>query len=97
LFTTILPTVVTGFPPDPNTKNFIKHSFVQHNDLQIVVGNLLTKTITVQLTDMKGRILRSSKSSYQNTTINIAALPKGSYILKVTGNNNENFVKQFVK
>ena len=34
---------------------------------------------------------------YQNLSLPISRLSKGSYIIKIQGNNKENFVEQFVK
>ena len=96
LFTTIIPTVVTGVPDDPITKNFIKYVFVDNNQLQVIKGNLLTTSMTLQLYDMKGSLVYSRKFPYQNATIPVGILQKGSYIIRITGNNRENFVKQFV-
>jgi hypothetical protein len=96
LFTTIIPTVVTGVPNDPVTKNFIKYVFVDNNQLQIIKGNLLTTSMTLQLYDMKGSQVYSGKFPYQNATIPVGSLQKGSYIIRITGNNRENFVKQFI-
>lgn len=97
LFTTLLPTIPTGLPNDPITKGFIKYTFAENSQLQIVVGNLQTKTMTIQLVDMSGRLVYSSQGKYQNSLVNLGKLQAGSYIVKITGNNKENFVKQFVK
>jgi hypothetical protein len=97
LFTTIVPTVVTGLPNDPVTKNFIKYTFTETDQLQIVAGNLQTKTMTIELIDMKGSIVYSGSVKYQNTTISLNKLQRGSYILRITGNNKERFVKQLIK
>ena len=96
LYTTILPTVVTGLPPNPNTKNFIRSSFIQDDQLQIVIGNLQTQNMTIQLFDMKGRLVHRVSARYQNTPVNIGRLQSGTYVLKITGNNGERFVKHVI-
>ncbi len=97
LFTTILPTIVTGVPVNTITKDFIKYISVANNQLQVVVGTLLTRTITLQVIDMNGRLVYKSNKSYQNSVIDMSRLQSGSYIIKITGNNKEEFVKQFIK
>ena len=96
LFTTIIPTVVTGVPNLPVTKDFIKYAFQDNSQLHIVKGTLQTRTMTMQLVDMNGRIVHSSKGQYQNTSIDLGTLQRGSYIIRIRGNNNEYFVKQFI-
>lgn len=97
LFTTILPTIVTGVPNNIITKDFIKYISVANHQLQIVVGTLLTRTITLQVIDMNGRFVYNSNKGYQSSKIDLSKLPSGSYIIKITGNNKEEFVKQFIK
>jgi hypothetical protein len=97
LFTTTLPTVVTGVG-DPNiTKDFIKYINPENNRLLIVAGSLQTRTMTVQLFDMTGRKLYESSGAYRNTTVSTASLPRGVYTLRCTGDRKENFVQRFVK
>jgi len=97
LFTTIIPTVATGLPNDPVTKNFIKYVSANRSTLQIVVGTLTTKNMMIQLFDMNGRLIDKRRSAYQDMTIDIGRFQSGSYIIKITGDKKENFVKQFVK
>jgi Secretion system C-terminal sorting domain len=97
LFTTTIPTVVTGLPNIPITKNFIKYISADNNQLQIVVGNLSTTTITIQLLDMNGRMVDRRKNPYQNLVMDLNRLSKGAYIVKITGDKKEKFVQQFVK
>jgi photosystem II stability/assembly factor-like uncharacterized protein len=89
LFTTTIPTVVTGVPNITITKDFIKYISADNGQLQIVVGTLSVKDMTIQLYDMKDQ--------YQNSVINIGRLQTGSYIVKITGDKKENFVQQFIK
>ena len=97
LFTTIIPTVVTGLPNDPITKNFIKYVSANRSALQIVVGTLTTKNMTIQLFDMNGRLIDKRRNAYQDMIIDLGRFSSGSYIIKITGDKKENFVKQFVK
>ena len=97
LYTTILPTVVTGLPNVPITKDFIKYIFTDNDQLNIVTGTLQTKNISIQLFNMQGQELYKSKNNYQNTSINLSSYQDGVYILRVIGDKKENFVQQFVK
>lgn len=97
LFTTIVPTVVTGLPTDPVTRDFIKYISVDNGLLQIVVGTLNVRTITIQMYDMNGRLVDKQKNNYENSIINIQRFQSGSYIIKITGDKKENFVRQFIK
>jgi hypothetical protein len=51
----------------------------------------------VQIFDVTGKLMYNEEHPYQNLSIPISALSKGSYIIKIRGNNKENFVEQFVK
>jgi hypothetical protein len=62
-----------------------------------VVGTLQTRNITIQIMDINGRVVAQQQQRYQNTTVNISKLQSGSYVLRIQGNNRENFVKQFIK
>lgn len=97
LFTTTLTSISTGIPTVPNTQNFIDYITINKQRLLIDVGNLNTSTIEIQLYDMKGRLVHSSKTSYSNQSIPISQLADGTYILKVYGNRKELFTKQFIK
>lgn len=93
LFTTVLPTVATGLPNTSNTRDFIRNSFMERDNLHIQVGNLQTRTITVDLLDMSGRLVRSVNLRYQNTSINLSNLQRGTYVLRILGNNRERYVR----
>jgi hypothetical protein len=97
LFTTILPTVVTGVPSVPVTKDFIKYISADNNQLLIVKGTLNTKSMNIQLFNMNGQQVYASKNEYQNIAINLGKLQAGVYIVKITGDRREHFVEQFVK
>jgi len=97
LFTTILPTVVTGLPNIPVTKDFIRYISAESGQLQIVVGTLSVKTMTIQVYDMNGRLVDNRQNQYQNSVVNIQQLSTGSYVVKITGDKKENFVQQFIK
>ena len=97
LFTTILPTEVTGVPVNTITKDFIKYISADNNKLLIVIGGLQTRAMTIQLLDMNGRLVDKRQNRYQNSVIDINKLQSGVYIVKITGDKKENFVQQFVK
>lgn len=97
LFTATLTGVVTGVPNNVITKDFIKYISPDVGQLVIVKGTLNTLRMQVQVYDAMGKLLYNKEHPYQNLSIPIAAWSKGSYIIKVQGNNKENFVQQFVK
>ena len=97
VFTTTIPSVTTGVPNVPNTKDFIKFISADNNQMRVIVGNLQIQNMTVQLYDMNGRLLLQRKQAYTNTTLDIARYSTGSYIVKIWGDKNERFVKQVVK
>lgn len=97
LFTTNLTSLSTGIPSVPNTKNFIDYATANNQQLFIRVGNLNITNMEIRLFAMDGKLLYSSRTRYANQNIPITQLPGGSYILKVYGNKNEQYTKQFVK
>ena len=86
----------TGIPTVSNTKDFIRYVSATRN-LLIVTGNLTTRTMDVQVYDMKGRMVHRSTKSYQTTNIPLESLASGSYILRIYGNKKEQFTAQFIK
>ena len=97
LYTTDLTGVVTGVSNNVITKDFIKYISADENQLLVVKGSLNTVKMQVEIFDASGKILYNRKHPYQDLTIPISGWSKGSYIIKVLGNNKENFVRQFVK
>ncbi|MER3497422.1 MAG: hypothetical protein C4308_01675 [Chitinophagaceae bacterium] len=97
LFTTILPGVTTGLPNNTITKDFIKYISASSSQLQIVKGSLLTQKMQVQIFDVNGKMVYGSQHPYQNLSIPISSWPKGSYSVRINGNNKEYFVRQFLK
>lgn len=89
--------LVTGVPTIPDTKNFIDYISASPNQLFVKVGNLNTTNIDIRLFAMDGKLVYSSKTNYANQNIPMAQLPRGSYIIKIYGNKNEQFTKQFIK
>jgi hypothetical protein len=96
LYTSVLPTVVTGINPPVNTTDFIKYISADQHRLLIAVGGLNTRSITTQLFNMAGQQVYSSKTSYQNSSIDLGRFAKGVYTLRVTGNNGEIYLKKFI-
>lgn len=97
LFTTILPTVVTGVNDPVNTKDFIKYINAENNRLLIVTGALQTRTMSVQVFDMAGRKVYQSSGAYRNTTVPLNNLSRGVYTVLCRGDKNERFSQQFIK
>ncbi len=97
LFTASLTGVVTGVSNNVITKDFIKYISPDANQLLIVRGSLNTIKMQVQVYDAAGKLLYNQEHPYQTISIPISSWSRGSYIIKVQGNNKENFVQQFVK
>lgn len=97
LYTTVLPTVVTGVSNNNITKGFIKYVSSQNNQLQIVTGTLQTQKMSVQLFNSNGQQVYQTQSRYQNMSINLDKLPAGAYVVKIKGDKKEYFVQKFVK
>ena len=96
LFTTVLPTVVTGINPPVNTTDFIKYINADNNRLLIAIGGLNTRMITTQLFNITGQQVYNGKTNYQNSTIELSRFARGVYTLRVTGNNGEIYLKKFI-
>lgn len=97
LFTTTLAGVVTGVSNNVITKDFIKYISPDVSQLLVVKGGLNTLNMQVQIFDATGKLMYNKEHPYQNLSIPIATLSKGSYVIRIQGNNKENFVQQFVK
>ncbi len=97
LFTTTLTGVITGVSNNVITKDFIKYISANTSQLFIARGGLNTLKMQVQIFDASGKVLYSKNHPYQDMSIPISGWSKGSYVIKVLGNNKENFVQQFVK
>lgn len=97
LFTTSLTSLSTGIPSVPNTRNFIDYVSANRNQLFVKVGNLNVTTMEVRVFATDGRLVYSSKAKYANQSIPITQLASGSYIVKIYGNKNEQFTRQFIK
>jgi hypothetical protein len=97
LFTAPLTGVVTAVSNNVITKDFIKYISANANQLLVVKGNLNTLKMQVQVYDAAGKLLYNKTHPYENLSIPIDRWSKGTYIIKMLGNNKENFVHQFVK
>ena len=97
LFTTTLAGVVTGVPPNVITKDFIKYISADAAQLLVAKGDLNTLNMQVRIFDATGKLMYNKEHPYQNLSIPISTLSKGSYVVRIQGNNKENFVQQFVK
>lgn len=97
LYTTTLTGVVTGVSNNVITKNFIKYISSDVGQLLVVKGDLNVLKMQVQIYDAMGQLMYNKEHPYQNLSIPISTFSKGNYIVKIQGNNKENFVQQFVK
>lgn len=97
LYTTTLPTVVTGVSNNVITKDFIKYVSSSQNELLIVTGTLQTQKMQVQIFTMNGQQVYQSDTRYQRTAINTSKLPSGAYLVKLVGNNKEHYFQKFIK
>lgn len=89
--------LVNGPPPNPPAQNFIEYISATQQKLSIKVGNLTTSTMEIRVFAMDGKLVHSTKTGYNNQDIPIAHLARGGYIVKIYGNNNEQFTKKFIK
>ncbi|MGZ3881568.1 MAG: T9SS type A sorting domain-containing protein, partial [Flavisolibacter sp.] len=97
LFTTNLTLLSTGLPSIPNTKNFIDYVTNTEQQVFVKVGNLTTTSMQVKMYSMDGKLVYSSKTAYTNQSISIARLARGTYVMKIYGNKNEQYTKQLIK
>lgn len=97
LYTTVLPTVVTGVNNPVNTTDFIDYISADKTRLLIAIGTLQTKTMTVSIYNSSGQQVNLLSGKYQNTNIDISRLASGVYTARITGDKKENYIKQFVK
>lgn len=66
------------------------------HEVNICTNSSETKTITITITDMNGKVVKTISSAAQNITIDISGLPAGAYLLTVASGGNsstQNFVK----
>jgi len=97
LFTTNLTLLSTGLPSVPNTKSFIDYVTNTEEQAFVKVGNLTTTSMQIKMYSMDGKLVYSSKTAYANQSISISRLARGAYVLKIYGNKNEQYTKQFIK
>jgi hypothetical protein len=97
LFTSNLTLLSTGLPSVPNTRNFIDYISNTEQQVFVKVGNLTTTTLQMKLYSIDGKLVYSSKTGYANQAISIAHLARGTYVMKIYGNKNEQYTRQFIK
>jgi hypothetical protein len=97
LFTSNLTLLSTGLPSVPNTRNFIDYISNTEQQVFVKVGNLTTTTLQMKLYSIDGKLVYYSKTGYANQAISIAHLARGTYVMKIYGNKNEQYTKQFIK
>lgn len=89
--------LISGPPPPPADQNFIEYISATQQDLFIKAGNLTTTDIEIRLFAMDGKLVYSAKRNYVDQKIPISQLARGAYIIKIYGNNKEQFTKRFIK
>jgi hypothetical protein len=94
-----LPTGVND--PIRNDKNFIQKAFptLASNQITFQIGNMFSiRKIRVQVTNMAGQLVYDRETGYQNGTVDLSLMSKGTYILSVTSNDRKyQFVQKFFK
>lgn len=96
------PNVGTGVnDPVRNDKNFIRFSYptITSNNLEYRVGNMFeVKELVIQVYNLNGQLLLKRTGGYQNGSIDVSRLSRGTYILTITSNDyKQQFVKKFLK
>jgi hypothetical protein len=94
-----LPTGIND--PIRDDKNFIVKAFptITNNILNYQAGTMLNiRSIQVQVHNIGGQLLYNKNTAYGSGTVNVGALPRGSYILTITSNDRKyQFVRRFTK
>ncbi len=96
------PNVGTGVnDPVRNDKNFIRFSYptITSNNLEYRVGNMFeVKELVIQVYNLNGQLILKRTGGYQNGSIDVSRLSRGTYILTITSNDyKQQFVKKFLK
>jgi hypothetical protein len=85
--------VITGInDPVTNDKNFIQlvYPTLTENEVFFRIGNLFTvKTITVELFGINGQRFVQSQQPYQNGSVQLGRLARGSYLLQITSKDGK--------
>lgn len=97
VWTATLTQVSTGVSNVNAIKEFIKYTSSVDNRLHIATGTLNTHNIDIQIFDSKGSLVHRETKAYQSTTINTSNWSRGTYIIKIVGDKNEQYMRQFVK
>jgi photosystem II stability/assembly factor-like uncharacterized protein len=95
LYTTTLESSTTGVDPQPNTTGFIQYISANPQQLFIKVGKLNTATIELRIYNAKGQLVFTKNDRYADQHIDIVQFPKGVYVLKIYGNNEERYTERF--
>jgi hypothetical protein len=94
-----LPTGVND--PIRNDKNFIARAFptIASNQISFQIGNMFSvKKIRVQVVNLAGQLVYDRETSYQNGSVDLGLLAKGTYVLTVTSTDRKyQFVQKFFK
>ena len=97
-----LPNTNTGVDdPVRNDKNFIQYSWpgIASTDLNYRIGNMFeVKRLVVMVHNLNGQLVYRRESGYENGTIDVSRLSRGTYVLSITSSDyQQQFVRKFVK
>ncbi|HEY0060239.1 MAG TPA: T9SS type A sorting domain-containing protein [Flavisolibacter sp.] len=96
LFTTTL-TGAGGGGVEPGTTPFIRYISATSNNLLVVTGTSTATTMDIRLFDMLGRLVYQAGKNYGTTNIGLRFLSSGVYVVRITGNNGEQYKGKFIK
>lgn len=92
------PNIGTGVnDPVRNDKNFIQDAYptVSAGRIDYRIGNMFeVKELVIQVHNLNGQLLMKRSTGYQNGSVDISRLARGTYILTITSSD---YKQQFVK
>jgi photosystem II stability/assembly factor-like uncharacterized protein len=97
LFTGQITAITTGINPTTLTKDFIKYSSANNDQLLIVPGSLNVQKMQIEILDINGRLVYRSSNAYRTTSVYTGNLSKGIYVLRVFGDKKEYYAQQFMR
>jgi hypothetical protein len=97
LFTTTLPTVVTGINDPGTTPGFIRYISASPERLLIVPGSLGTRSLSVAIFDMSGKQVYRSQGAYRSLSVSLQGWASGVYTIQCVGSGREYYSGSFLK
>lgn len=96
------PNIGTGVnDPVRNDKNFIQFSYptIADKNIDYRIGNMFeVKELVIQVHNLNGQLMIKKSSGYQNGSVDVSRLSKGTYILTITSSDyKQQFVKKFLR